>query len=148
MLKEYLERAQKLEFAILLYVGFFLVSNFAGVSFFSEIGWAPYTTSNSNAPQGAMWVEDDSIHWADGSTEYYIHSDNMYTVDTSSPGALGSVWVEGAYIHWVDQNGYEQRYAGSDTGNNVGNPGDVWLENNVIHYVDENGNERAMDTIY
>jgi hypothetical protein len=139
---------RKTETVILLYVGFFVISNLTGISFLSDAAWAPYTTSNSQAATGDMWVEGNSIRWADGSTEYYIHSDNLDVVDGSSPGPQGAAWIEGAYIHWIDEDGDENRYAGSDTGSNVGNPGNIWLQDNTLHYVDANGNERALDTIY
>lgn len=143
-----IEIGNKAELTILIYVGFFVVSNIGGISLLSDVAWAPYTVSNTAAPQGSFWVEGESIRWTDGATEYYIHSDNLYVVDGSSPAPTGSLWVEGAYIHWIDEQGDENRYAGSYLGSSSAPDGSIWLEDNVIHYIDANSNERALDTIY
>lgn len=110
-----------------------------------SLSFALSTVSNSDAPAGALWVEGTSIHWADGSTEYYFGSGSApELVESNSPGPLGALWIEGSYFHWIDQNGDEQRYQGVDTDNNPSgaSPGNVWLENSMIHYIDASGNER------
>lgn len=126
-----------------VYLAFFVLINFAGVSILSPSAWAPYTTANSNAPNGALWVEDSELHWADGSIEYWVDNSES-TIETTSPGGPnGAAWVEGSNLHWIDQNGDERYYSAGDTGNNPSaTNGAAWLENGVFHYIDENGNER------
>ena len=99
------------------------------------------STSNSAASAGAAWIEDSDLHWADGSTEYWIT--NHIQVEQSS-GPIGAWWIEGSAMHWIGENGYERSYTGTDTGNNPSSasPGNVWIENGMIHYIDASGNER------
>lgn len=107
--------AGKTEYALVIYVGFFLAVNLTGGSFFSDIGWAPYieSTSNSNPPSGAAWIENKGLHWADGSNEYYMdyrplvgewHLDSgsgSTAVDLSSSGNDGTIngatWTSGRH---------------------------------------------------
>ncbi|MFQ3275152.1 MAG: hypothetical protein ACI9LV_000019 [Candidatus Nanohaloarchaea archaeon] len=101
------------------------------------------SNSNSAAPKGSVWIENDEIHWADGSTERLL--DNVNLVTSSSDGAQGSWWIENSAIHWIDQNGDERSFTAEDTGQNPGAaPGTVWIENDMIHYVDASGNERRV----
>ena len=44
------------------------------------------TVSNSNAGQGSLWIEGPSLHWADGSTEYWF--ENLPSAGTQDDPAL------------------------------------------------------------
>lgn len=136
MLEDYLAEVRKVEFAIVLYAGFFILSNFAGVSMLGDIAWAPYveSTSNSNPPSGATWVEGNSIHWADGSTEYYTSHDLGTVGDwrmnegsgstvsdrsgSSNSGSLvnGPTWTSGRYGQGLDFDGTDDYVEISDAG--------------------------------
>lgn len=73
MLGEMLDKRSKTELAIILYAGFFIVSNLGGISLLSNAAWAPYIQStSSSAPSGSAWVEGSSLRWADGSTERWV----------------------------------------------------------------------------
>lgn len=98
---------------------------------------------NTDAPEGSLWIEGPSIHWADGSKEYWV--DNIELVNSNSPGDAGSLWIEGSYLHWIDQEGDERRYQGNlVTSNPSASSGFVWVENGGLHYIDGNGEERKM----
>jgi hypothetical protein len=102
------------------------------------------TSSNSNPPQGAGWVEGSRFHWADGSTEYRAYNQGN-TVSTGLTNNAGHAWVEGSYYHWIDENGNERRFYGVDTGTDpAAQNGQGWIESGKMHYIDESGNERVI----
>lgn len=132
---EAFREGRKTESLIILYVGFFVVSNLAGLSFLSDAAWAPYvnTQSNSEATAGAIWVEGESFRWADGSTEYYTEHD-LGTVgdwrlnegsgstasDVSGSSNDGSLindptWVSGRYGQALDFDGTDDYVEVSDS---------------------------------
>lgn len=138
------------ESALVLYLAFFITVNFAGVSVLSPSAWAPYSLQNTNAPQGSLWVEGDSVHWATGSMEYYFSPNDRSLVDGSSSGPSGAAWIEGSDFHFIDAQDDEFSVTGWDTGNDPSAPnGALWLEPNgseeTMHYIDANGNERYVD---
>ncbi|MFB6213526.1 MAG: LamG-like jellyroll fold domain-containing protein [Candidatus Nanohaloarchaea archaeon] len=82
---------------------FFLL---ALILFVSAAAFSLSSTSNSAAPQGSLWIEGSSLHWADGSTEYWLSkslsnsvvsdrfSDGDYSQDPSwSHNGVGSASI-------------------------------------------------------
>lgn len=138
------------ELAVGVYISVFLIWNLIGASFLSPTGWATYQVSNTNPPAGAMWIEGCSLHWADGSYEYYFDCPTETTVvDSNSPGPNGAVWIEGNTIHWIDQNGDERRYSQyQDTGANPSgaSPGAVWVDG-YLHFIDTDGDEISTNEL-
>lgn len=101
------------------------------------------TTSNTAAPAGSLWIEGQSIHWTDGSTEYWF--DSVDLVDSGSPGDPGALWIESSFLHWIDENDDERRRQGNLVNSNPEGPkGSLWIENGYIHYIDGNGEERVF----
>lgn len=138
--------------SLVLYAAVYIVIGMGGVSFQLQPAQAyVQTTSNSNCPAGAMWVEGNDLHWCDGSTEYWAtdeSGDRIDLIDGSSSGPSGAVWIEGSDFHWIDAQDDEFSYNGVDTGNNPSgaSPGNVWIEGGYIHYIDANGNERTISS--
>lgn len=56
---------------------------------------------NTNPTAGSLWVEESSLHWADGQKEYYF---------AKAPSKVGA-----KLIYHLDGSGYETSYEGSDT---------------------------------
>lgn len=100
------------------------------------------TRSNTAAPPGSLWIESNTLRWADGSTEYY--TEGTETVNTDSPGPEGALWVEGTALHWIDQNRDEKKFEGQLQTGVGGNPGSLWVESGMLHYIDENSDKRAI----
>lgn len=131
--------------ALIVYVVFFIAVNFTGMSFLSESVWAPYVTQNTAAPSGSMWVEGESIHWADGEYEYYFSENEMDLVETDVAGDTGSVWVDGTDLYWVDAYGDKRRFTGDNRGGVSGSIGSAWMENSGLTYIDESQEKRKID---
>lgn len=129
--------------SVVLYAAFYMLMSMGGVSFLAESAWAPYSSSNTEAPQGSLWIEGGELHWADGSNERWLGTGET-SVGSTGVSPLGSAWIDGTDIHFIDANGDERVYTGAATGDSPSSSGSVWLENNFIHYVDESGDERAM----
>ena len=132
--------------ALLAYLGFFVFFNLMNISLMAPSGWATYQTSNSGPPAGSMWVEGHSIHWADGTYEYYFDDAAETTVVTTSPSqSIGSVWIEGDTIHWVDGDGDERRYTQpQNLGSSSAPSGAVW-EEGYLHFVNNYGDEMSTN---
>ena len=98
-----------------------------------------------------MWVEGCSLHWLDGSYEYYFDCPTeTNVVDSSSPGPQGATWIEGNTIHWIDENGNERSYSQvQDSGNNPSAPnGAAWIESDgYLHFIDTDGDEMHTDEL-
>jgi hypothetical protein len=102
------------------------------------------SVSNSNAPKGALWVQDNTLHWADGSDEYFLDFQGEAACDVN--GDNGGFWVQGSTLRWIDQDGDERIYEGSKVQDSVSGPqGATWFQNGFIHYIDGNGDERRTD---
>jgi hypothetical protein len=113
-------------------------------SFTTKEGSILESRANSNAPRGALWVQSSDLHWADGSTEYFLKDANV--VSSSASGPNGAMWVQSTTVRWIDQNGNERIYEGPVVNTNVGGPnGAVWQQGQHLHYIDQNGNERITD---
>lgn len=102
------------------------------------------SVSNSNAPKGSVWVQDNALHWADGSDEYFLDFQGEAACDVN--GDNGGFWVQGSTLRWIDQDGDERIYEGSKVQDSVSGPqGATWFQNGFIHYIDGDGDERRTD---
>ncbi len=140
------------ENALVLYLVVFLAVNFAGMSLFSESVWAPYVeTGSTDAPDGSVWVDDDSFLWAFDGTEYRIPADSGDDETgggSSVSGPTGSVWVHGERLYYIDANG-DRRWARGEVEDTSpgGSPGNAWIDpsDGKLRYIDEDGDQRYME---
>jgi len=60
--------------SVLLYAGLYILVGIGGINFQVQpaLGYVDVgSIANSNPRAGSAWVEGESLHWADGSTEYF-----------------------------------------------------------------------------
>jgi PKD repeat protein len=97
---------------------------------------------NTGTVRGALWVQEGSLRWGDGSTEYWIaDAENLGSVS----GPDGALWVQGSALRWIEDED-ERSYEGSLVSPSVSAPpGALWVQDGLIHYVDESGGERVVD---
>lgn len=114
--------------SVLTYIGVYLIVGVWGMSFNVQpaLGYVE-SISNNAPPSGSMWVEGESLHWADGNNEYFTteggipmsvwdfsEGQRATTVDKyrGRDGSItGASWVSGYYGNGLSLDGSDDYVA-------------------------------------